>query len=153
MKIICILVILALSFFMAYLRYAYTMKCVKESRFLCDFSDRLYANISEKMSKVNEVYNTAYEETFGEKTDCRTTSDVVDSIRKKFPEAENSDKIIFYIDKYSHSSAWEMRDICENLRSEAFNGLKISENRLTKYGKTAFIIYPGVTAMLILTVL
>ena len=152
-KLLCLMTILTLSFLMAYLRYRYALNSLNQSRFFSELSDRLYRNLSGEMKKLCDVYNDVYFETFGKKIAFKTTEEVLCSLEKEFAEAENISEIKSGLSKYSVSNGAEIYKTAENLCLTTKKGVEISENKFIKYGKTAFIIYPGVSAMLILMVL
>lgn len=138
------------SFILSYVKYNAYVRIDKYNAFLLDFSNTLIKNNFHEMLPVVEVFNKESEKHFNIKPSLSTNLEVVDYINERFCSCENFDIISDNISKYTVAGEMEIHAAEKALLASVQDGKNASAKKLNDYGRLSFVIYPAMTAMVLL---
>ena len=138
------------SFILSYIKYNAYERIDKYNSFLLDFSTALIKNNMHEMLPLVEVFNKESEKHFNIKPSLCTNLEVIEYINERFSSCENFDIIFDDISKFTVAGEMEIRDAEKALIASVQEGKNSSVKKLNDYGRLSFVIYPAITAMVLL---
>ena len=153
MKFFIALILIFLSFIVAYIRASDLKRDKERSELLLKLSERLKSNLNAEMHPSYKLCENLLNENSSYNVSFTSSEDMISFIKENFsmlPFINNYTEILALFPTLSSDELFKQ---CERLSVLAEKGYTESLERLKKDGKNAFVVFPGIITVFILVLL
>lgn len=153
MKLSIALIIIFLSLILAYMRSRELKKDKETEMILLELAKRIKSSLRTDMLPIYALFGQVINENSDQNRIFSTNEEVNEYIKHELSSAPLTSEYLKILARLPYLPSDELNVYIENLIKVAEKGVKECEDIYLKEGKIAFLLYPGVAAVLILVLI
>ena len=150
MKLCIAVILIFFSFVIAYIRSSEIKRNKNDSKIIFKLSEKIKNNFSAEMLPVFKLSEDFFAAETGETATFSSTDDLIKFINTKYSALPFIKMFTDYLSALPYLPMDELASCFDKLIKIAEKGVNDCEDKYTKEGKNAFILYPGIVTVLIL---